>query len=308
MKKLILFMITAFVLMSPFHSGLTAAEDSPGSMVGNAVIMSATVEAIDKADRKITLKGPEGNVFTIVAGEEVRNFKEIKVGDEVHAEYYQSVAVSLGKPGEEPEVTASVGAVRAEKGKKPGAVAVETVDVVVPVRAIDRENRTVTFQGPSGILRTVGVDDGIMSYDQLKVGDTIQLRYTEAVAIWVTKEKPSGTVELEEVQVAFLASGSFGKGTLHFQGKTYPVKIGGLGIGGIGISTLEAIGDVYNLKNAEDFSGVYGQLRLGIVVANKSAGTLWLENTKGVKISLRSKRKGLMLSVGADGLIVKMKE
>jgi hypothetical protein len=269
--------------------------------------MTATVEAIDKADRKITLKGPEGDVFTIVAGEEVRNFKEIKVGDEVHAEYYQSVAVSLGKPGEEPEVTASVGAARAEKGKKPGAVAVETVDVVVPVRAIDRENRTVTFQGPSGILRTVGVDDGIMSYDQLKVGDTIQLRYTEAVAIWVTKEQPSGSVALEQVQIALLASGNFGKGTLYFQDKTHPFEMGGLGVGGIGISKLDAIGDVYNLKNIEDFSGVYVQLRLGVVAGTKSAGHIWLENTKGVKISLRSKRKGLMLSVGADGLVVKMK-
>ncbi len=308
MKKLILFVVTAFVLMTPFHPGLTTAQDSPGAMVGNAAIMTATVEAIDKADRKITLKGPEGNVFTIVAGEEVRNFKEIKVGDEVHAEYYQSVAVALGKPGAEPEVAAGVGAARAGKGQKPGAVAVETVDVVVPVRAIDRENRTVTFEGPTGILRTVGVEDGIMSYDQLKVGDTIRLRYTEAVAIWVTKEQPSGTVTLEEVQVAFLASGNFGKGKLYFQGKTHPFELGGLGVGGVGISKVEAMGDVYNLKNVEDFAGVYGQLRAGVVAGTKSADKIWLENTKGVKISLRSKRKGLMLSVGADGLIVKMKK
>lgn len=36
--------------------------------------------------------------------------------------------------------------------------------------------------------------------------------------------KPSGTVTISQVQVAFIGSGSGGGGTLHFQGRNYPFK------------------------------------------------------------------------------------
>src|SRR6516225_6954477 len=71
--------------------------------------------------------------------------------------------------------------------------------------------------------------------------------------------KPSGTVTISQVQVAFIGSGSGGGGTLHFQGRNYPFKLGGLGIGGIGVSHLDATGTVYDLRQIEDFEGVYGQ-------------------------------------------------
>ena len=38
----------------------------------------------------------------------------------------------------------------------------------------------------------------------------------------------SGTVEIEQVQIAFLASGNLGGGTLHFGGRSYAFQIGGL--------------------------------------------------------------------------------
>src|SRR6516162_1654818 len=74
--------------------------------------------------------------------------------------------------------------------------------------------------------------------------------------------KPSGTVTISQVQVAFIGSGSGGGGTLHFQGRNYPFKLGVLGIGGIGVSRLEATGTVYDLRQVEDFAGVYGQTRV----------------------------------------------
>jgi hypothetical protein len=308
MKKSVLVMISAFVLVSVFHPGPAAAKDNPGVMVGDSMIMTATVEAIDKADREVTLRGPAGDIATIEVDKAVKNFDQIKVGDEVHAEYYQSVAVFIGKPGDDPGATAGVAVATAKKGQKPGAVTVETTDVIVAIRAIDRDNRTVTVQGPHGHLMTMGVDQQVKAYDQLKVSDTVQIRYTEAVAIWVTKAKPSATIEIDEVQVAFIASGNFGKGKLHYKGKTYPIEVGGLGVGGIGISTIEATGDIWGLKDINDFSGVYGQLRAGAVVANLSIGKLWLSNTKGVKMSLSAKRKGVMLSIGADGLVMKIKK
>ena len=117
---------------------------------------------------------------------------------------------------------------------------------------------------------------------------------------------PSGTVEIDQTQFALLFSGAFGGGTLHYQGRSYGFTIGGLGIGGIGIATLHATGDVYDLHDVADFGGVYGQAGASYALGKESAGSLWLENPKGVHLHLKTEREGIILSVGADGVIVKM--
>jgi len=116
--------------------------------------------------------------------------------------------------------------------------------------------------------------------------------------------KPSGTVTISQVQVAFIGSGSGGGGTLHFEGRSYPFKIGGLGIGGIGVSRLDASGTVYDLRRVEDFDGVYGQTRVGWAAGAQGKGQLWLKNPNGVYIHLITQRKGLSLNLGADGMVV----
>jgi hypothetical protein len=117
-------------------------------------------------------------------------------------------------------------------------------------------------------------------------------------------EPPSGTVTIEQVQVAFLGSGNLGGGTLTFQGRDYPFTIGGLGVGGIGVSSIKATGSVYGLKRVEDFEGAYGQARYGAVAGDASVGELWLENEAGVRMELAAKRQGLALSLGADAIFI----
>jgi hypothetical protein len=121
-------------------------------------------------------------------------------------------------------------------------------------------------------------------------------------------QKITGTIEFHELQVAYIGSGTMGHGTLHFQGKSYPIKVAGLGIGGIGLSTIQAHGDVYDLENIEDFPGLYGQARYGIAVGDMSSGEMWLANPNGITIHLDTKRAGLMLSLGGDGLDIEMDE
>lgn len=114
-------------------------------------------------------------------------------------------------------------------------------------------------------------------------------------------DKPSGTVVISQVQVAFLFSGNIGGGTLTFKGKEYPFTIGGLGYGGIGASKIEASGDVYGLERIEDFSGAYAQGRYGAVASDTQVGgDFWLYNATGVEMRLKSKREGYALSLGAD--------
>jgi hypothetical protein len=119
--------------------------------------------------------------------------------------------------------------------------------------------------------------------------------------------KPSGTVTIHQVQVAFIGSGSGGGGTLRFQGRGYQFTLGGLGIGGIGVSRIDATGTVYNLNRLEDFNGVYGQARTGWAAGKSGKGEMWVENPNGVYLRLHAQRKGLALSIGADGMVVHLK-
>ena len=77
---------------------------------------------------------------------------------------------------------------------------------------------------------------------------------------------------MTQVQAAYLGSGSAGNGVLRYQGSTYPFNVGGLGVEGIGISKIEAKGEVYGLKRLGDFPGAYVQGRSGFALGNTSAG------------------------------------
>ncbi|MFL5279506.1 MAG: hypothetical protein ACJ8AW_00500 [Rhodopila sp.] len=112
---------------------------------------------------------------------------------------------------------------------------------------------------------------------------------------------------MRQVQAAFIASGGGGSGTLFYKGRSYPFTVGGLGVGGIGASTLDAEGEVFKLNNVSQFAGAYAQGRYGFAFGNKSGGDLWLQNEAGVIMHLKAKREGLMLSLGGDAVVISMK-
>lgn len=119
---------------------------------------------------------------------------------------------------------------------------------------------------------------------------------------------PSATVRIQQLQVAFIGSGAIGGGTLRFRNHSYDITVGGLGIGGIGASRLLATGSVYGLTRAEDFAGAYVQVREGWAIGDQGRGTLWLRNAKGVVMRLATRRRGLQLSLGADGVLIGFKQ
>jgi hypothetical protein len=118
--------------------------------------------------------------------------------------------------------------------------------------------------------------------------------------------RPSASVSVHQVQIAFIGSGAAGGGTLHYHGRSYPFKLGGLGIGGMGISRLDAVGSVYNLHRLADFNGVYGQARTGWAIGDQGKGQMWLQNGNGVYLRLHAQRQGLALSLGADGMVIRL--
>ena len=117
----------------------------------------------------------------------------------------------------------------------------------------------------------------------------------------------TGSVRIEQFQVAFIGSGQVGGGTLTFRGRSYPISIGGLGFGGIGASKITARGRVYGLKRAGDFAGAYFQLQEGWAVGRAGRGSVWLQNAKGVIMNLDARRQGLQLTLGADGMLIGFK-
>jgi len=120
-------------------------------------------------------------------------------------------------------------------------------------------------------------------------------------------KEPSGTVTIDETQLAFIFSGQIGGGQLQFRGEEYDFKIGGVGIGGYGISNLRAVGEVYDLRHVADFPGAYVEARQGWAIGGAGNGHLWLQNAgSGVVLHLRTAREGLMLTLGASGVAISM--
>ncbi len=120
--------------------------------------------------------------------------------------------------------------------------------------------------------------------------------------------QPVGTVEMRQVQAAYIGSVSGGDGTLFFNGGAYHFNVGGAGIGGIGASTIDATGEVYGLQNVYQFPGAYGQGRYGFAFGDASGGDLWMKNENGVILHLKAKRTGLMLSLGGDAVVITMNQ
>ena len=156
---------------------------------GQAVIAQtdkarATITAIDKATRDVTLKGPEGNLVTVTAGPDVKNFDKLKVGNQVDLQYIEALTLELKKGGGMAVAkTEKSDAVAAKKGESPGAAAGRQMTVVADVVALDPAKQLVTLKGPK---RTVSlrVPDP-EQFKNIAIGDQVQATYTQAVAVAV---------------------------------------------------------------------------------------------------------------------------
>ena len=116
-------------------------------------------------------------------------------------------------------------------------------------------------------------------------------------------EKPDATIEFSGGSVALGIGYSWGHGVLHFQGKDYPFTANGFSVVNVGASSVEATGNVYNLKKVEDFPGNYMAAAAGATVAGGAAGAA-MENQHGVVIRATSKNQGLQLTLAPSGIAI----
>jgi hypothetical protein len=135
------------------------------------------------------------------------------------------------------------------------------------------------------------------------IGGVVMVSLVAALAgLAVAQGKEAeATLTLSEGSVAAGIGFSWGKGTLSYGGKTYPVKVQGVSVGEVGVTRATAKGDVSNLAKLEDFSGNYVAVGAGATAAG-GAGVTVMRNQNGVVIEMTSTTQGASLRLGAEGL------
>jgi len=99
-----------------------------------------------------------------------------------------TVAACKSAPPAPPPQPQTSSAVATQPGV-PGGIAVNTTKVSARVTAIDYAKRTVTLQGSEGAPYTVKVGPAAVNFDQVKVGDLLNLTLTEEVVVYLDDEK-----------------------------------------------------------------------------------------------------------------------
>jgi len=114
-------------------------------------------------------------------------------------------------------------------------------------------------------------------------------------------KKAEATLTLSEGSVAAGIGFSWGKGTLSYGGRTYPVRVEGLSVGEVGVTRATAKGEVSNLEKLADFPGNYVAVGAGATAAG-GAGVTVMRNQNGVVVEMTSTTQGASLRLGAEGL------
>jgi len=191
MKKGLFFVmvlfLTALILGACAHSNEsdnTAAH--PGIVRGNLAVLTATVVAVDMKNRMVTLKDSAGDVRDFKVGEEAVNLPQVRTGDVVTIQFYESVAVEVIKPGKAAAAGAKTTIVRAKPGEMPKGIVTRQKAITAAVKAIDKEAGTISLMGPDGKTVKVKAQDPA-NLDKVKVGDELMITFTEAQAISVDR-------------------------------------------------------------------------------------------------------------------------
>ena len=176
--------IIAVIIALALFAGC-AATQKPSGRMEDVVEARATVTAIDPQKRLLTLKDSGGGETVVEAGPVVKNFDQIKVGDEVLISYTEALAWQVKSAGQgAPGVSTQEGITRAQPGEKPAGSVGSSVTVTATITAIDMANDTVTITGPGGQSRTIKARNPA-NLRKVKVGDLVDITYSEALAVSV---------------------------------------------------------------------------------------------------------------------------
>jgi hypothetical protein len=183
------FCYVILVLVTSIAPAPQLREAQPGdqTLKSTPVSITATIEAIDQTNRIVTLKGPGGNLLDTYVDETFKRFNDLKVGDQVKAQYQESLAMSIRKPGD-PAPTAGVQESVTPREGAPGGTVARQLTGSVTVTAVDPAVPSISVKGPKGNVFSMRVQDP-KRLEGVNVGDTIDVTYTQAVLIAVDPMK-----------------------------------------------------------------------------------------------------------------------
>jgi hypothetical protein len=178
----------ALLLTSVALAAATAGAQTPRPMQETDVsTVTATVVAIDHANRAVVLQGEDGGLRTIKVPPEVKRFSEVKVGDTITARYTESYAVAIALPGSVVPEDQGIQTSR-YAGERPSGEMTNKVTARVTVKAIDTKTPAVTVSKSNGEIVDLKVEDG-ERLQRFKVGDEVDITYTESLMLAVDPKK-----------------------------------------------------------------------------------------------------------------------
>ena len=188
MKLSIKVLVTGLLVLLLSFSVQAATDKKPLVQESETVTIEAKVEKIDRKTRQLTLKGKEGKSVTVTLDEKAGKLDKIDVGDLVVINYLESVTIQVFDHNKAAPGAAAVEAVAKSKpNEKPAGVAAGQVSVIVTIEAIDLKNDLVTLKSKDGELSTVKAQNPA-NLKKVKVGDRVQITYTQAVGYSVTEK------------------------------------------------------------------------------------------------------------------------
>ena len=117
----------------------------------------------------------------------------------------------------------------------------------------------------------------------------------------------SGTITFSVLKAGFVIGGSGGSGTLTFQGRRYPISIGGISYGfTFGASETRFRGTVSNISRPSDVAGVYAAGNAGAAIG-RGAQAIVLANPNGAVLTLSGASVGAIVSADLNGLAISVR-
>jgi hypothetical protein len=132
----------------------------------------------------------------------------------------------------------------------------------------------------------------------------LAIAVTTSVTFAAKESNRDATLRLSFKSVAVGVGFNSGSGTLTYKGKNYPVKVKGMSVGRVGVTSSSAYGEVFNLKNLQDFNGHYdvnGAGTRGVTLGGGKTGTL-MSNQAGVIVRVSSTQKGVSVNATGGGV------
>ena len=140
----------------------------------------------------------------------------------------------------------------------------------------------------------------------MKYGAAVLMAAIMLVAVASPSDAATGTVRVTVTRAGFIIGIGGGSGTLQFANRSYPLSVGGISVGTLGVSSADFVGRAYHLRRPEDIAGTYTAVGAGLAIAG-GARVARLRNANGVVLELRGRQVGFEVAIDLSGMNVSMR-